>query len=230
MAHAPTGSNCTAASPDYSGAASGLLGAAERQERLFAALHTSLAHESLPTLDADVRAHVATVTWAQLAEIMRVTRSSAWRRRLTVPATAVSHQVLWLLVGGDAPSPRQLPGGCHRALVDALQAKIEKQFESLATAEDVRAKRGSGTFDRPAARARVASRTPWSTPVDASLLRELMAEPTGASAALGAALARAASSKGTLAPLPLPSPPPAPPGGTPWVSPPKRGNGPPSIP
>ena len=205
MEHAPTGANCTAASPDCSGAASGLLAAAERQERLFAALRASLADETLPALDADVRAHLVTMTWAQLAESLRVTGAAAWRRGLRGPATAVPHQVLWLLVGGDAPSPRQLPGGCHRALVDALQNKIEKQFVSEAFAEDFRAKRGSGTFDRPAARVRVASCAPWRAPVDASLLRGLLIDPTGASAALGAALARAASSTG------MPFPPLAPP-------------------
>ena len=216
MAHAPDGSRPAAARPRPTAAASGLLGAAERHERLLAALRASLADETLPPLDADVRALIPTVTWAHLAEIMRVTRSAAWRRGLRVPATAVPHQVLWLLVGGDAPSPRQLPGGCHRALVDALQAKIEKQFESEAIAEDKRAKRGSGTFDRPAARARVASRAPWSAPVDASLLRALMADPAGASAALGAALARAASSTGTRA---CPSHPPVPPSaGAPWAA------------
>ena len=216
MEHAPTGANCTAASPDCSGAASGLLAAAERQERLLAALRASLADETLPALDADVRAHLVTMTWAQLAESLRVTGAAAWRRGLRGPATAVPHQVLWLLVGGDAPSPRQLPGGCHRALVDALQHKIEKQFVSEAFAEDFRAKRGSGTFDRPAARVRVASRAPWSAPVDASLLRALMADPAGASAALGAALARAASSTGTRA---CPSHPPVPPrAGAPWAA------------
>ena len=205
MAHAPAGANCTAASPDCSGAASGLLAAAERQERLLAALRASLADETLPALEADVRAHLVTMTWAQLAESMRVTGAAAWRRGLRVPATAVPHQVLWLLVGGDAPSPRQLRGGCHRALVDALQNKIEQQFLSAAFAEDFRAKKRSGTFDRPAARARVASCAPWSVPIDASLLRALLINPTGASAALGAALARAASSTG------MPLPPLAPP-------------------
>ena len=38
MEHAPTGANLTAASPDPTEAASGLLAAAERQERLFTAL------------------------------------------------------------------------------------------------------------------------------------------------------------------------------------------------
>ena len=94
MAHAPAGANRTAR-PDPTGMASGLLPAAERQERLFAALHASLADETLPALEADVRAHVATMTWAQLADILRVTGASAWRRGLRVPPTAMPHQVLW---------------------------------------------------------------------------------------------------------------------------------------
>ena len=214
MEHAPTGANCTAASPDCSGAASGLLAAAERQERLFAALRASLADETLPALDADVRAHLVTMTWAQLAESLRVTGAAAWRRGLRGPATAVPHQVLWLLVGGDAPSPRQLPGGCHRALVDALQNKIEKQFVSEAFAEDFRAKRGSGTFDRPAARARVASRAPWRAPVDASLLRALLIRPDrrvcGAGRRAGAG--RLVDRNAPPPPRPPPAPPHAPPG------------------
>ena len=205
MAHAPAESNCTATSPDCSGTSSGLLGAAERQGRLLAALHASLVDETLPALDADMRALFTTFTWAQLAEILRVTRSSTWCRGVLGPANAVPHQVLWLLAGGDAPSPQQLPGGRHRGLVLALEAKIEKQFESDATAENFRSKRGSGTFDRPAARARVASRAPWSAPVDVPALRAMMTDLTGVSAKLDAALHAA---KGTLKPLPLPSPPP----------------------
>ena len=85
-------------------------------ERLLAALRASLAEETLRALDADVRALIPTMTWAQLAEILRVTRSAAWRRGLLVPATAVPHQMLWLLAGGDAPSPRQLPGGLSNDL------------------------------------------------------------------------------------------------------------------
>ena len=205
MASAPDGSSHTAARPRHTVASSGLLGAAERQERLFAALRASLAHETLPALDADVRAHVATMTWAHLTEILRVTRSSAWRRGLTVPATAVPHQVLWLLMGGDAPSPLQLSGGRHRTLVDALVAKLETRFESEANSEDNQGKRRSGTYDRLAARARVASRAPWSAPIDVPALRAMMTDLTGVSAKLDAALHAA---KGTLKPLPLPSPPP----------------------
>ena len=216
MARALAGSIITAASPNHNVTASGLLAAAERQERLFAALRASLAEETLPALEADVRALLANMTWAHLAQILRVTGAAAWRRGLRVPAAAVPHQVLWLLVGGDAPTPRQLPERCHRALALALQTKIEKHFESEAHAEDVQQKRRSGSYDRRAARARVASRAPWSAPVDASPLRALMADPAGASAALGAALARAASSTGTRA---CPSHPPVPPSaGAPWAA------------
>ena len=149
MAHAAAGSNCCTGSLDCSGASSGLLRDDERLQRLLAALHTSLAEETLRALDADVRALITAMTWAQLADILRLTRSSAWRRGLLVPANAVPHQTLWLLAGGDAPSPQQLPGGRHRALVLALEAKIEKQFESNATAEDFRAKKRTNPNPNP---------------------------------------------------------------------------------
>jgi len=61
-----------------------LLGAAERLERLLAALRVSLADETLTPLDAEVRALIPTVTWANTAEIMRVTRSAAWRGGLLI--------------------------------------------------------------------------------------------------------------------------------------------------
>jgi hypothetical protein len=145
------------------------------------------------------------MTWAQIAQTMRTTGSSEWRSGLTVAATAAPHHVLWLLVGGDAPSPRQLTGGYHRTLVGALVAKVEKRFESLAVVEDNRAARVSGTHNLPAARARVARSLPWSAPADLPTLRALMVDPRGASAALGAAMSRAAAAEGTLLP-PLPPP------------------------
>jgi hypothetical protein len=206
MAHAPTASDLTAAGPRPSGASSAFLGSAERQERVFAALRASLAHETLPALEADVRALIPTMTWADIAQTMRATGSSEWRSGLAVSATAAPHHALWLLVGGDAPSPRQLPGGCHRALHLALVAKVEKRFEAEAFAEDKRVKKVSGTYNRPAARARVARSLPWSAPADLPTLRALMTDPRGASATLGAAMSRAAAAAGTLRPPP-PSPP-----------------------
>ena len=104
-----------------------MLGGAGRKERVLAALRASLAHETLPALHADVRALLTTMTWEQIAETMRVTGSPAWRNGLTVAATAVPHHVLWLLEGGNAPSPRdtgRVPGGYHRALVHALVSKV----------------------------------------------------------------------------------------------------------
>ena len=175
-----------------------MLGGAGRQERVFAALRASLAHETLPALDADVRALLPTMTWAQIAETMRATRSTEWRNGLTVAATAVPHHVLWLLEGGNAPSPRLIPGGYHRALVGALVSKVEKRFEAEAAAEDQRGKKVSGTWNLPAARARVACWLPWSAPADLLALRALMTDPTGASAELGAAMSRAAAPQGTL--------------------------------
>ena len=172
-----------------------MLGGTERQERVFAALRASLAHETLPALDADVRTLLPTMTWAQIAEIMRVTRSSAWRSGLSVPATAIPHHVLWLLVGGDAPSPRLIKEKCHRALVDALYRHVEKRFESSVVAEDKQAARVSGTRDLLAARARVACSRPWSAPADVPTLRALMTDPTDAPARLAAAIAAA---EGTL--------------------------------
>ena len=188
MAHAPTASRPTAARPQPTGSSSAFLGGAERQERVFAALHASLAHETLPALDAGVRALIPTITWAQIAQILRHTGSSVWRSGLTVAPTAAPHQVLWLLVGGDAPSPRLIKGGHHRTLVDALHRHVEKPFESLADAEAKRDARVNGTRSLPAARARVACSLPWSAPADLPMLRGLMTDATRAAAALGAAL------------------------------------------
>ena len=198
MTHAPTASILTAARPDLSGPAFALLGGAGRQERVLAALRASLAHETLPALDADVRALLPIMTWAQIAETMRATRSTEWRNGLTVAATAVPHHVLWLLEGGNAPSPRQIPGGYHRALVGALVSNVEKRFEAEAAAEDNRGKKVSGTYNRPAARARVACWLPWSAPADLLALRALMTDPRGAAAELCAAMSRAAAPQGTL--------------------------------
>ena len=183
-----------------------MLGGAGRQERVFAALHASLAHEALPALAADVRALIPTITWAQIAMTLRHTGSSVWRCGLTVSSTAAPHQVLWLLVGGDAPSPRQLPGGYHRALVGALHRHVEKRFEAEVRVEHTRGKRAGGTWDLPAARARVACSLRWSAPADLPMLRALMTDATSAAAKLGAAL-RAVDPP--CAPTPRPPTPPS---------------------
>lgn len=196
MSRAPTAANRTVARPDPGPAPFALLGGAEQQERVFAALRASLAHEELPALDADVRALLPTMTWAQIAQTMRVTGSSEWRQGLTVATTAMPHHVLWLLVGGEAPSPRLIKDGYHRALVGALVSKVETRFEKEAKAEGKRAATVSGTaYNLLAARATVARLLPWSAPADLPALRALMADPAGASAALGAALLAADQGK-----------------------------------
>ena len=141
-----------------------------------------------------------TMTWAQIAQTMRVTGSSEWRSGLTVAATAAPHQVLWLLVGGDTPCPRlSLKGGYHRALVDALVSQLELGFESKATAEAKRVARArSLPFDLLAARATIASSLPWSAPADLQTLRTLMLDPKGAAAKLRDALSAASVPVGTL--------------------------------
>ena len=176
-----------------------MLGGAERQERVFAALCASLALWTLPALDANVHALLPTMTWAQIAQTMRVTGSSAWLNGLTVAPTAVPHQVLWLLVGGDTPSPQQLAGGRHRSFVDSLVSQVEKRFESEAIAEGKRAARvRSLPYDLLAARARVACWLPWSAPADLPTLRAMMVNPAGAAAKLGAAISRVAAAEGAL--------------------------------
>ena len=140
MSRVPTTSENKVARPNHSGSSSASWGGPEQQQRVLAALHASLAQETLPTLPTDVLALVPAMSWGQIAETMRLTRSKAWRNGLTVATTAMPHQVLWLLVGGDAPSPRQLKGRYHRAFVDALIARVERPFESEVDAEYMTAK------------------------------------------------------------------------------------------
>ena len=171
-------------------------GGGEQLERVFGALRGCLADDALPPLPADVLALVKDVTWGQVAETMRIADSSQWRDNLTVSRSAMSHQLLWLLFGGDSPSPRKLQGGYHKAVSRALSAQIEKPFEADADAEARRAKKAGGKDGKyllSAARATVASRAPWSTPADVPMLRRLMTDPLDAAAALLASLRQSAA-------------------------------------
>ena len=71
-------------------------GGAEQQARAFAALRTCLADSSLLPLPADVRTSVGPVTWALVADIMRLAESPQWCDGLPVPKSAMGHQMLWL--------------------------------------------------------------------------------------------------------------------------------------
>mgnify|MGYP004171193529 CR=1 FL=1 len=105
-------------------------GADELQERVFAALRASLAHEELPALDADVHALLPTMTWAQIAlfAIFALALLSALARAHGFPhrVELVGHVVLnaamiWMLaampllmagmdMGGDGGSAGGLGG------------------------------------------------------------------------------------------------------------------------
>jgi len=183
-------------------------GGGEQLARVLAALRGCLAGDALVPLPAEARALVKGVTWSQVADTMRFAKSSHWRAGLTVSQSAMAHQMLWLLVGGDVPSPRQLPGGYHMVLQNALSRVIAEPFEAEAEAEAISAKKAAGKDgkrDLPAARATVASRLPWSAPADVAILRALMTNPAGPAAVLGAAL-RAADPP--CAPTPRPPHPP----------------------
>ena len=168
-------------------------GGAEQQARVFAALRACLTEERLPPPPADVRSSVARVTWAQVVDTIRIAESSKWREGLPVPKSAMSHQMLWLMVGGDSPSPRLLHSKHHAGLRSALERQVALPFEAEADAERLRAKRAGGSLDPSSARAVVASRLPWSAPADVPVLQALMTDPSGAAAALGAARSRAAT-------------------------------------
>jgi len=186
-------------------------GGGEQLARVLGALRGCLADDTLPPLPAEVRALVKDVTWYQVADTMRLAESSQWRGELTVAKSAMGHQMLWLLVGCDSPSPRGLPGRHHATLRSALSRVIAEAFEAEAEAEAKRAKKAAGKDvkrDMPAALAAVASRLPWSAPADVLLLRALMADPTGAAPKLGAALRAADPPCAPTPPPPLPPPPP----------------------
>ena len=181
-------------------------GGSEQLARVFGALHGCLADDTLQPLPAEVRALVTDVTWAQVADAMRIAKSSQWAHGLKVSTSAMGHQMLWLLLGGDSPSPRQLQGGYHKALQAALGVQIATPFEAAARTEAERAKKAGGKHDLRAARVAVASRLPWSAPADVPMLRALMTNPAGPAAKLGAALR--AVDPPTVCASPPPSPPP----------------------
>jgi hypothetical protein len=179
-------------------------GGSEQLARVFGALHECLADDSLTPLPAEVRALVEDVTWAQVADGLRIAKSSQWAHGLTVSTSAMWHQMLWLLLGGDCPSPRQLQGGYHKALQRTLSVQIATRFDAEADVEAKGAKTRGGKgakYNVRAARAAVALRLPWSAPADVLLLRALMVDPAGATAKLGAAL-RAAGPPCALLTLP----------------------------
>ena len=179
---------------------------AEQQAGVIAAMRASLADDALPALPGDMRKLVAEPTWAHVAETMRLAESSQWSSGLAVSKSAMGHQMLWLMVGGDSPSPRQFQDNCHKALRLALVSQIVKPFEAEAAAEARRAKKAGGMHDILAARATVAKTLKWSAPADVLTLRRLMANPAGAAAALDAARSRVAVAQGTLPPPASPHP------------------------
>ena len=125
MAHAAAGSNCcTAPARIAAGRRLACWRAAERLERLLAALRASLAEETLPALDADVRALLATMTWAQLADILRLTRSCC-----VAPRAAGASQ------RGAAPDA-VAAGGRGRALAAAATGRASPRARRRAGGQD----------------------------------------------------------------------------------------------
>ena len=176
-------------------------GGSEQLARVLAALRGCLADDALPPLPAEVRTLVPGVTWGQVADTMRIAESPQWAHGLTVAKSAMGHQMLWLMLGGDSPSPRQFREKHHGQLRKALWSQIAEHFDAEAVAAAKRAKKAGGAHDLVAARAATASRLPWSAPADVLVLRALMTDPTGAAAKLGAAL-RAAGPPCALLTLP----------------------------
>ena len=143
----------------------GAWGGREQLAHVFGAMRTSLADDTLPPLPADVRALVEVFTWAQVTDVMRIAESSQTHDGLSVPRSAMGHQMLWLMLGGDSPSPRQLQDGHHKTLRSALVRVVQQTFEKEALVEVKRAKKAGGQgakHDLPAARATVASGAPAS--------------------------------------------------------------------
>ena len=83
-------------------------GGCEQLGRVCGALRASLADAALPPLPQEVCALVADMSWAQVADTLRLAESSQWRSGLTVPKSAMGHMIMWLLVGSDSPYPLQL--------------------------------------------------------------------------------------------------------------------------
>jgi hypothetical protein len=153
-------------------------GGSEQLARVLAALRGCLADDALPPLPAEVRTLVPGVTWGQVADTMRIAESPQWAHGLTVAKSAMGHQMLWLMLGGDSPSPRQFRQKHHGQLRKALWSQIAEHFDAEAVAAAKRAKKAGGAHDLVAARAATASRLPWSAPADVLVLRALMTDPT----------------------------------------------------
>ena len=77
------------------------------QDRLFSSLHAILADASLNTMPADVWESVPTLTWAHLADSVRVAQS-AWKDGTKLSTNLATLQTVWLLLGGGTPSPREV--------------------------------------------------------------------------------------------------------------------------
>ena len=181
-------------------------GGGDKLARVFGEMRRCLADDTLPPLRAGVRALVTDVTWAHVADTMRIAGSSQWRGELKVSNSAMGHQMLWLLVGDDGSSPRQLglQGGYHKGLQKALLTQISEPFDREVDTEARRAKKAAGKrgkYDLSAARATVARLPAWSAAADVEVLRALMTDPLGAAAALLAARSRVAAAGTLLAPL-----------------------------
>ena len=111
-------------------------GTAEQQARVFGALRASLADEMLPPLRAEVQELLPHFSWFLVAETMRIADSPQWRDGLLPSKSAMGHQMLWLMRGGDSPSPRLLQGGHHATLRVALTRVISEGFEDAWVAEE----------------------------------------------------------------------------------------------
>ena len=79
----------------------GAWGGRDQLARVFGAVRTSLADDTLPPLPADVCALMEVFTWAQVADVMRIAESSQTHDGLAVPKSAMGHQMLRLVLGGD---------------------------------------------------------------------------------------------------------------------------------
>ena len=157
--------------------------------RIFAGVRTALADPSLPALSAEVRATLPIITWAHIAELFRAAESKPWRKETVSNIGALQHQSLWLLLGGDAPSPRQMPDGYSKGLVAALKNQVKDPLEADAIALAQAARKHGAAYNLAGARVRVAEDLPWSLPADVDLLRSLMSTPKECSESLRAVFA-----------------------------------------
>ena len=69
-------------------------GGAEQQYRVLAALRACLADDALPQLPEEMRTLFGVVTWAQVADTMRIVETTQWCAGLPIAKSAMSHRVL----------------------------------------------------------------------------------------------------------------------------------------